>query len=235
MERVGDLMLKRAIFFAFMMIFFLPGNSLAAVSMDTKAIPDNQAASASVNTKSAADSTQSTAVQDENKDNIPVKKRFIEILKDNDYSYYLDMDSARWVTCPHGTEQILEVWIKLVQDTNTGSVRATDKGNGIQPSISADENSYSYSDHYYLEHYYIRPAKEQIQFLSELEITGRPSNAISERAYNEANWENLIPDSIEDEIYHGVMKHIKELPKKKSTGEKSSLRDMVDEYLRISL
>ena len=96
-------------------------------------------------------------------------------------------------------------------------------------------NGYSYSSHYYLEHYYIRPDKEQIQFLSELEVTGRPSNAITERPYNESNWEKLVPGSIEDEIYRAVVKNVKDIPKKNDAGEKSSVRDAIEEYLRISL
>ena len=57
---------------------------------------------------------------------------------------------------------------------------------------------------YFLSHYYIRPKTRQIQFLSELEVTGRPDNAITERPYSSLHWENLVPGSIEDDIYHGV-------------------------------
>ena len=125
------------------------------------------------------------------------------------------------MNCPHSSEQMLEVWVKLV-DTSEGGT-------------DSSSNGYSYSSHYYLEHYYIRPDKEQIQFLSELEVTGRPSNAITERPYNESNWEKLVPGSIEDEIYRAVVKNVKDIPKKNDAGEKSSVRDAIEEYLRISL
>lgn len=146
----------------------------------------------------------------------PEEKRFVELLKDNGYTYYLDTKNARWIRMPHsGNEYIADVWVKLVQ---------------------TDENAeYSYPPKYFLSHYYIRPNTQQIQFLSELEVTGRPDNAIHERPYSMQNWENLVPGSVEDELYHGIVKNMKKnrLGGKSSNG--MSIRDMVEEYLRISL
>lgn len=144
------------------------------------------------------------------------EKRFVELLKDNGYTYYLDTKNARWIRMPHsGNEYIADVWVKLVQ---------------------TDESAeYSYPSKYFLTHYYIRPNTQQIQFLSELEVTGRPDNAIKERPYSMQNWENLVPGSVEDELYHGIVKNMKKnrLGGKSSNG--MSIRDMVEEYLRISL
>lgn len=144
------------------------------------------------------------------------KDRYKFLLTDNGYDYYIDTRNARWQPMPHsGDEYIIDVWIKLVQRDDSGD--------------------YSYPEKYFLEHYYLRPAKQQIQFLSELEVTGRPNNEITERAYNMQNWENLVPGSIEDEIYHGV---VKQMGKNKLGGKSShgmSLRDSIEEYLRISL
>jgi hypothetical protein len=148
-------------------------------------------------------------------------QRFKYLLQEGGYIYYLDKESARWVNCPHSSDQMLEIWVKLVDMNESGT--------------ASSDNGYSYSNHYYLEHYYVRPDKEQIQFLSELEVTGRPSNAITERPYSEANWEKLVPGSIEDEIYRSVVKNVESLPKKNDAGEKSSVRDAIEEYLRISL
>ena len=44
-----------------------------------------------------------------------------------------------------------------------------------------------------------------------------------------------MPGSIEDEIYRAVVKNVKDIPKKNDAGEKSSVRDAIEEYLRISL
>ena len=63
---------------------------------------------------------------------------------------------------------------------------------------------------YYLEHYYINPETRQIQFLCELEISnGRPDNNVIQRAYKPRNWENLIPGSIEDSVYHHALRNAK--------------------------
>lgn len=165
------------------------------------------------------DETKSITTQSEEsktKQKDKEEKRFVELLKDNGFTYYLDTKNARWIQMPHsGNEYIADVWVKLVQ---------------------TDENvEYSYPPKYFLAHYYVRPNTQQIQFLSELEVTGRPDNAIKERPYSMQNWENLVPGSVEDELYHGIVKNMKKnrLGGKSSNG--MSVRDMVEEYLRISL
>lgn len=167
------------------------------------------------------DAQAKTAKQDtKEKDNKKKEKdRFVPILQDNGFVYTLDTKNAHWIPMPHsGNEYIADVWVRLVQtdgDTNT--------------------SSYSYPQKYYLEHYYIRPKTQQIQFLCELEVTGRPENAIQERPYKNSNWENLVPGSIEDEIYHKVLQTMKKNHIGGNSSNGMSVRDAVEEYLRISL
>ena len=145
--------------------------------------------------------------------------KYVFIMHDNSFSYYMDAQNARWIDCPHtANKKIIDVWIRLVPDES-----AQDK-----------DGTYSYPQKYYLEHYYIRPSVQQIQFLSELEVMGRPSNAIKERPYSASHWENLVPGSIEDDIYHKVVESMKEYSKNGKRGGMST-RDAVEEYLRISL
>ena len=144
------------------------------------------------------------------------RERFQELFADGSYTYYMDTKNAQWIPMPHsGNEYIADVWVKLVQKEG-----------------SAD---YSYPPKYFLEHYYIRPSTKQIQFLSELEVTGRPDNAIKERAYSVQNWENLVPGSLEDDIYHEVLKRMKKNRLGGNSSNGMSFRDTVEEYLRISL
>ncbi|SFT87109.1 hypothetical protein SAMN02910356_02509 [Selenomonas sp. GACV-9] len=144
------------------------------------------------------------------------KERYVYLLKDNGFAYYLDTQSLRWIKMPYSeTENIIEVWVRLTKVD--------------------DDGEYSYPPKYFLSHYYIRPKTKQIQFLSELEVTGRPDNAIKERAYSSQHWENLVPGSIEDEVYHGVLKVMKENKVGGSSENPMSFRDAVEEYLRISL
>jgi hypothetical protein len=118
------------------------------------------------------------------------KERFQELLRDGSFVYYMDMKSVRYVPIPNRQEKMIDVWVKL------------------KPNSFSDEG-YSSSGKYYLEHYYINPKERKIQFLCELEVTGRPSNAIKERPYSSQNWENLVPGSVEDDIYHAVVKQVK--------------------------
>ena len=95
------------------------------------------------------------------------KARYAQILTDNGYRYDLDTRNLRWIPLPHsGDEYILDVWVKLTEEApNDGS-----------------DGTYTYPEKYYLAHYYVRPKTRQIQFLSELEVTGgRPDNTVKGR------------------------------------------------------
>ena len=143
------------------------------------------------------------------------KVRYVYLLEDNGFAYYMDTRSAKWVKIPYSeNEDIVDVWIRLVKTT--------------------PDDEYSYPQKYFLEHYYLRPKTKQIQFLSELEVAGRPDNSIKERQYSVRNWENLISGSLEDEIYHNVMKYMKRDPVAHWFKGKS-MRDVLEDTLRISI
>lgn len=156
-----------------------------------------------------------TPKEKENTDN-KEKERYIFLLEDNGFAYFLDSQNARWITIPYSkSEDILDVWIRLTKLDEDGE--------------------YSYPPKYYLEHYYLRPKTKQIQFLSELEVTGRPDNTVKERPYSVHNWENLVPGSLEDEIYHGVMKYMQRNNLDNIWPRGKSFRDVLEDTLRISL
>ena len=144
-------------------------------------------------------------------------KRFKLIMTDMTYSYYMDMQTARWTNCPHTSEQIIDVWIKLVPDAEK----------------MAAIGEYSYPQKYFLEHYYIRPKQQQIQFLAELEVTGHPMNDVDTGTYDSAAWENLVPESVEDRIFQAVVKNMKKT--KNGTGKKNGDDDILFHVFRIGL
>ena len=140
--------------------------------------------------KTEASAQESTdAVKTKNKKS-KEKDRFQEIFRDESFIYYMDMRSVRNVPIPNRQDRMIDVWVKLKPN-----------------SFSDDEDAKA--GKYYLEHYYLNPKSKQIQFLCELEVTGRPSNAIKERPYSSQNWENLVPGSVEDDIDHAVVKKAK--------------------------
>ena len=151
------------------------------------------------------------------------KDRYVELFRENSFCYYMDKQSAKWIPCP-GTndEYIIDVWIKLVREE----------------SAEGEENSnaaYAYPDKYYMEHYYLRPSQEQIQFLCELEVSGRPDNNIKEREYASANWDKLVPESIEDSIYHSVIKNMKNLKRGKNKKLTEKLGDFVESTFWVAI
>lgn len=195
------------------------GAKAAGGSVEEAVKDGNEAASNVESAVSGVKDKVAPAKKDKKKKKDQQTPKYVFIMHDNSFSYYMDAQNARWIDCPHtANEKIIDVWIRLVPDE-----AAQDK-----------DGAYSYPQKYYLEHYYIRPSAQQIQFLSELEVMGRPSNAIKERPYSASHWENLVPGSIEDDIYHKVVESMKEYSKNGKRGGMST-RDAVEEYLRISL
>ena len=142
------------------------------------------------------------------------KERYMLLCQDDSFIYWLDTQNVRWMDMPYSSlESIIDIWVRL-------------------EDISEDAE-YSYPQKYYMEHFYLRPEKQQIQFLSELEVTGKPQNAIKERQYRYENWENLVPGSTEEEIYYAVVEHMKELEKSGAVKKRKSDYDFWDDTLRI--
>ena len=153
------------------------------------------------------------------------KARYKTLFVDNGFTYYLDSKNSRWVLRPNsGRERMIEVWVRLVENTTGSTVSEDGK---VRPNK------------YFLEHYYISPERREIMFISELEVTGRPENAVKERPYDAANWEQLVPGSIEDDLFDAVVAKMKQAPGERSgvlSGTSGmSLRDMIEEFARISL
>ena len=141
--------------------------------------------------------------------------RFLSIAADDEYQYYMDMQTVRWIRRPYSVkEKLIDVWIKL------------------QP---LNKDTYSYPETYFLQHYYIRPDKRQIQFLGELEASGRPNNALVQKAYREEDWEDLVPGSMEETIYQAVVSQGKLIHRHNGPTGIPGVRDQVEEFLRISL
>ena len=150
--------------------------------------------------------------------------RYRTLFTDNGFTYYLDVKNTRWIPRPYqSSEYMIDAWVRLIEDTTGAPVAEDGK---IRPAK------------YFLEHYYISPKHRQIMFLSELEVTGRPENAVKERAYDPKNWEQLVPGSIEDDLYEAITARMGSAPGERggllSGTSGMSLRDMVEEYARIS-
>ena len=144
------------------------------------------------------------------------KPRFIEIHRDESFIYFMDRKTAYYTRIPHTIkEEMINVWIKL------------------EPREYL-EGDYTYPAKYYLEHYLIRPKRQQIQFLCEMEIAGRPSNDVEDRRYDPRRWESLVPGSIEDVIYHAVMLH-KDDVYDESAANGTAVRDFIENTVNVSL
>lgn len=175
-----------------------------------------------------------------------LKPRFIKLAVDDTYTYYLDKKSVQWRKMPYmASEYMADVWIRMVErkPATLDEDMAYYGAENFKTEIEfAREQGYQYtpedvqvlsSQAYILEHYYLRPKTNQIQFLCELEVFGRPQNTINERAYDYKNWENLVPGSVESVIYEATLKTIGK--SKASERGHMTFFDMLDEYARIAL
>lgn len=152
---------------------------------------------------------------EQEEENNQIADRYFKLMADDSFVYYMDKKSAKWILCPNSRDEyIVDVWIRL------------------EPIADGADTRYSYPAKYYLEHYYLRPDKEQIQFLCELEVTGRPDNNVNQRSYDENNWENLVPESIEDVIYQNVVKKMK---KRNAGFWNIPVGDIMEDWFRISI
>ena len=180
-----------------------------------------------------ASAEESEAIKSETEDQADKRKdkereRYAYLLSDSGYDYFLDGRATHWIPLPYrDDEYIVDTWLKIVPTDSTDD---------------PESGNYSYPQKYYLAHYYVRPKTQQIQFLSELEVSGeRPDNTVKGRGYMPRNWEDLTPGSIEDEVYRGTLASIKKHGDKWTkifgshyTGPRK-LRDFVEEYLRITI
>lgn len=180
-----------------------------------------------------ASAEESEAIKSETEDQADKRKdkereRYAYLLSDSGYDYFLDGRATHWIPLPYrDDEYIVDTWLKIMPTDSTDD---------------PESGNYSYPQKYYLAHYYVRPKTQQIQFLSELEVSGeRPDNTVKGRGYMPRNWEDLTPGSIEDEVYRGTLASIKKHGDKWTkifgshyTGPRK-LRDFVEEYLRIAI
>jgi len=173
--------------------------------------------------------------------------RFVKLTMDDRYTYYLDRESIMWKRLPYSaSEYMADVWIRLIEnnpdDSDEHYQNVYYSVDDIEEVQAAREKNIRYSPtdlqvlkhrHYFLEHYYLRPQKKQIQFLCELEVVGHPQNTDAGRPYDYKNWEELVPGSIESVIYKTVLKEIG--TEKAYERGHMKFTDYFEEFTRISI
>ncbi|MBQ9442385.1 MAG: hypothetical protein IJU55_05180 [Selenomonadaceae bacterium] len=175
-------------------------------------------------------------------------QRFVQVAVDENYIYYLDKQSVAWKKIPYmNSEYMADVWVRMIEREPDTSGMPEDLAAYVNDTSSdeialAKAQGYQYMNEdvkvlqnkrYFLERYLLRPSKDQIQFLCELEVVGHPQNTASQRKYDYNNWEELIPGSIESILYYSIIQVIGK--GKASERGHMTFIDMVEEYGRISM
>ncbi len=167
------------------------------------------------------DDSRRKGEEDSEEEEKPVRK-YLRIYEDASFAYYMDKENTKWVPMPYRNQKMLDVWVRLVPIDEAADCE----------TVEAVGLEYPFKKHYFLEHYYMKLHPEKIQFLCELEVTGRPNNDVATGRYNPAAWEELVPGSIEDRIFHKVMKYYKNTLRK---AEETKTTDFLEDVFRISL
>lgn len=145
------------------------------------------------------------------------KLRFVRLTSDENYDYYLDRESVAWKRVPYtSSEYMADVWIRMIEKNpddedfydGTPEISEIKYAQDLNINYSPEDIKVLMHKKYYLEHYYLRPKRKQIQFLCELEVVDHPQNNVAGRPYDTRNWEELIPGSIESILYKKIMKTI---------------------------
>ena len=168
------------------------------------------------------------------------KLRFVKLTSDESYDYYLDRESVRWKRVPYtSSEYMADVWIRMIEKNPDDAEE--NFGEAAELAFAREQNiNYAPSDlevlmhnRYFLEHYYLRPQRKQIQFLCELEVVGHPQNNAEGREYSYKNWEDLIPGSVESMLYKAILKEIG--TSMADANGHQTFADYFEEYTRISI
>lgn len=144
------------------------------------------------------------------------EERFFKIATDSSYFYYVDTRTFMYRQMPSSRHQYIDVWVKLI------------------PISNHDPSAATSADYYLLHHYYICQKTQEIKCLSTSEIFGVPQNTPTGVKYN-PRWEKLVPGSIADTVFQGIVDNIDLLP---STGKNSDFKnigDGIEDVLRISI
>lgn len=147
-------------------------------------------------------------------------KKYKIVYEDEAYVYYLDEENLRWRSVPYTEEKMLDVWVRLIPVADAAAAERKEAAGDL------------YTGHYYLEHYYLRRNQRQVQFLAELEVNGRPQNDVATGKYSAAAWEDLVPGSVEDALYHRIMRKVSN-PQDKALS--TSLTSILEDVFRIYL
>lgn len=188
-------------------------------------------------------------VDRQNRRNRRKRYRFKLFMEDDGYRYYLDRLQSHWVRVPYTAEEYMaDVWLRLVPIEKEQEEPLSEEEQRMprymrerleqermaKEALKVKPTPDTRPAHYYLAHYYLRPMRRQLQFISELEVFDRPDNNIEEPAYRPNAWENLVPHSAESDMYYKVLKIMRSSPQNPAIRDMKAA-DFLEKVFRISL
>ena len=127
--------------------------------------------------------------------------RFVLMNNNDNYSYYLDTETVRYIPDPYRDEKLIDAWIKVVPTENGRQVE-------IRKRQNDKLNTYGYEDfNYSMRRYNFRLNQRQMQrvYLRDFSSNGAVLDTQSD-VYDAARWEDIIPDSSGEVWYKAALK-----------------------------
>jgi|GEM_PF-3211311 len=125
--------------------------------------------------------------------------RYLKIAENAAYTYYLDIETVRYIKDPYLEEKIIDVWIKIVCEENGSKAEIENRGKKGMVTEGYDKFSYS------VRRYYLRLNERQMQMLASRDFASDGSQ-LEFQKYNYAavRWDDLAPNTLGDLWYSKV-------------------------------
>jgi len=125
--------------------------------------------------------------------------RYLKIAGNAAYTYYLDLQTVRYIKDPYLEEQLIDAWVKIVCEENGAEAEIESRENKGMVTKGYDKLSYS------IRRYYFRLNQRQMQMLASRDFASDGSQLEFQKyTYTAARWDDLAPNTLGDLWYSKV-------------------------------
>lgn len=129
--------------------------------------------------------------------------RYLKIAGDGASTYYLDVETVRYIKDPYLDEKLIDAWIKIVSEQNGAEAEIANRQNKGLATEGYDKFSYS------VRRYYFRLNERQLQMLASRDFALDGSQLEFQKYGYAANrWEDLVPNTLGDLWYGKVREYM---------------------------
>ena len=128
-----------------------------------------------------------------------INARYLKIAEDEKFTYYLDIETARYINDPYRDEKLIDAWIKIVCGPDGA---AAEMNNRYSKGLSTEGYERLF---YSVRRYYFRLAERQTQLMisRDFAVDGTQLE-LRKYDYSAVRWDDLAPSTLGDYWYDKV-------------------------------